>query len=226
MAVFDILSFMSAIDHPNPRVQKILRDIEPSFYADCLKELAACRSKLNFSQFRYALEVIAGMAWLERNAESLARELNESARNRLITEKTSLMAEPGLIPGNTEEGIKKIVAVRIEMFKQAFSFDKERDALPAFFAYAFVGPPCFNGRLITLQEYILKEQKGIATYDFECHFEYDKEACDLEEILYELKDHSLEKVKEYLKETQNLLGEHPHLTSIYKRACEFVEANQ
>lgn len=57
-----------SFEHPYPSVQALVDSIDayPPFYSECLQELAKCYARLTFTQQRYALEVILGMAWLEK----------------------------------------------------------------------------------------------------------------------------------------------------------------
>lgn len=226
----------SSIDlfHPNPTFDQIIKSIDsyPSFYSSCLRDLQLCQDKLDFTQLRFALEVILGMAWLEKNADEIANISDEQQRNVFITKRICLVAEPGLIPGHSQDAVRNILAQRIDEFKQAYLFDKERGCAAAFFAYAFVGPPCFNGRLITLQEYIVREQQRSSTYAFERTGIYDKEACELENLIYDYqlqvcKDFpTLHDLKKYMKANNHPLLNHPNLADIFQRAREFAASNQ
>lgn len=229
----------ASFEHPDPRFQEILNSIEAysPFYSSCLQELQQCKDKLDFTQTRFALEVILGMAWLEQNAETVAQIIDEQQRNEFVTKKICLVAEPGLFPGNSQEAVLESLARRIDEFKQAYLFDQERGCTPAFFAYAFVGPPCFNGRLITLQEYIIREQHRISTYAFDRKLDYDQEACKLENIIYEFQNAKermnlpdIQELQCYLLKSENkdriALAQNPQFAEIFRRAMEFASSNQ
>lgn len=169
-----------------------------------------------------------------KNADVVSCEVNENKRNLLITKATCLQAETGLILGKTQESVRNCLFQRLEEFKQAFWFDQKREKIETFFANAFVGPPCFNGRLITLQEYIVTQQNRISTYAFDRNLDIDKEACQLENIIYNYQTLSgnenipdFAELQTYLL-SQNLveLAHHIRLNEIYRRACEFVESNR
>ncbi|MCE5318180.1 MAG: hypothetical protein LLG04_12575 [Parachlamydia sp.] len=229
---------INRFEHPDPRFQEILHSIEayPPFYSACLKDLQQCTDRLNFTQTRFALEVILGMAWLEQNAETVAQITDEQQRNDFITKKICLVAEPGLFPGNSQEAVRTSLAMRIDEFKQAYLFDQKRGCTASFFAYAFVGPPCFNGRLITLQEYIVREQQRISTYDFDRKLDYDAEACKLENIIYEFQNvqdskslPDIQELQSYLlksmKDDRVALAKNPQFAEIFRRAKEFASSN-
>lgn len=221
--------------HPNPKFQEILDSITTysCIYSACLNDLHACEDKLNFTQTRFALEVILGMAWLEKNAQEVAKIEDEQKRNTFITEKISLVAEPGVIPGNSRDDVLNSLAARIDEFKQAYLFDKERGCEAAFFAYAFVGPPCLNGRLITLQEYIVGQQQRGSTYAFERKWDCDQEACELENVIYAYQKSKntsnlpkIEDLRSYLIAAGDPLVKHPKFSEIFRRAMEFAAMNQ
>jgi hypothetical protein len=229
----DKFNFMHSTDvHLDPRLGKILANIAsyPAFYRACYQDLNQCRRALTYTLYRYALEVLLGLAWMEKNSDVLAKISKENDRNRKITEELSLVAEPGLLPGNTEDEIKRAVAWRVDEFKQAYLYDKKRENQAAFFGQGFLGPPCFNGRLITLKEYIERYQLGSSTYAYQQKEDYDAEACQLEEILYHFMDENeqdtlptSDQISIYLNGEG--LSAHPHFVAIYNRAAEFVKLN-
>lgn len=213
----------------SPVMQEILVNTQslPPIYQECKNALNQCSHTLTSTQYHYAIEVIGGLAWLENNSQIICSIANENERNNYITKATSLVAETGLIQGNSKDEIKQSILNRTEEYREAYLFDRARQKLNDFFAKAFVGPPCFNGRLITLKEYIENEQKRISIYPFTRHMDYDKEAAELENIIYgwmEKNDTQEIPTLTVLKQSMGLhpLVQHIELPVIYSRAKEFV----
>jgi hypothetical protein len=218
----------SNYDCLNPVMQQILvAHTYSPFYQECERQLNLCRHALNQTQYRYALEVIGGVAWLENNSEVISDIGNENQRNSYITQATSLVAETGLIQGNSKDEIRQSLLKRVEEFREAYLFDHLRQKLDHFFAEAFLGPPCFNGRLITLKEYIEREQGRIGTYPFKRHTDYDKEAIELEDFIYEWMEQNDSQIIPSSTTLQQSMGphplaQHPRFSEIYIRASEFT----
>lgn len=214
-----------------------INDIEiPSFIHLCLTDLEQRSKELTSTETRYAKQTIAALGILYSEKKDLCQLTNETERNLKITELTKLIAEPGLIPGNTPEEIENAILCRINLLRCAFLYDSAREETVLLYKQGFIGPPCFNGRVITLQHYVLKRQ-GIKTdFFYEFSTPFDDQAVQLEEIMYScnqyfaLKDDnppSLAQLKEFAKLNPKVFSkgslnmDSDNILDIYRRACEF-----
>lgn len=211
---------------------------------NCLSVISECHyelEKLNQchtvtqTQYIYAKQVLLGLEQIYIHRDTISGILNEDKRNGYITQLTHLIAETGLIPGNSSSEILQAMDIRITGLVETYLLDKKNNDLLSFFREGFVGPPCFNGRLITLEHYAFSKYhiKNPLFYDF--HTPWDKEAVEIEEIMHAYVEHegrevsippSLEALRSYSLENhlnanlQSILHS-DHLNLIYKRACQF-----
>jgi hypothetical protein len=200
---------------------------------NALNILEEKKNHLTSTQYRYAKETIFALMILFKKKENFASILDETKRNQEITDLTKLIAEPGLIPGNNVNLIKNSIDIRIGTFVQAFLFDVEHEDIISFFQEAFIGPPCFNGRLITLEHYAYAKQSFKSPLYYEYQTPMDSQAVKLEEFMYTVAQEkkirpSLEEIKEYVTVRQDkdfkeikLILSSPEILRIYNRACEF-----
>jgi hypothetical protein len=187
--------------------------------------------------YDYAKEVIIALDLLEQKKETFSAIIDENLRNIKVTEVTKLVAEPFLIPGENPEEIKHAIEVRINEFIRAYRFDKKENLLNQFFAKAFIGPPCFNGRITTMQQYAKDNQAFEGELFFPFVTDYDLEANALSNIMYECCDHfklkkapSIKELEEFSQldcisaETSRTLNEwlnSSNANKIYVKAFEF-----
>ncbi len=202
------------------------------FFRDCYSDLESQRANLTATQYTWAETTIQALEILFKEKVEIASILDEKTRNEKITEKTGLIAEPGLLEGTTVNEVKKAIDRRVKECKKAYYFDKEQKETFLFFREAFLGPPCFNGRVITLQHYILERQniqvEGLYEYKSDC----DEAAAHIEECLHEYMETSgsskkdlpsLEKITQFIVDSSDRSEryyEHLSLES-YRRACQF-----
>lgn len=201
----------------------------------CLQDLNSHIKLLTTTEFRYAKDTIKGIALLLKEKEEICALLDETERNSKITKMTKLMAEPGLVPGKSKEEIEISILARVDLLKTAFLFDKKKNETIFLYKEGFMGPPCFNGRVITLQHYVLQRQ-GIKTdlfYEFKTPV--DGLATQLEEIMYTCSESlglkgtipSLEQVKHFATIEPEIFKKacinvnSKNIKTIYSRACEF-----
>lgn len=229
----------------NKMVIGLCVDSVGGFFHDCLVDLNANRSNLTNSQYKWALETIRGLQLLSDNMDHISEILDETERNTAITKLTNLLAEPGLIPGNDSQTIRQSILARVDVIRKAYLFDLNKNETfllyqknETFLLYqeGFIGPPCFNGRVITLQHYVYARQ-GIKTDLFwEFSTDVDKEAIELEDIMYGCASTeadqnegvpTLRDIAIFLDahpEVKNSLSftiDHPQIQAIYDRACQF-----
>lgn len=198
-----------------------------------LEELDKFKDQLSLTEYRYAKETIVALKILLEIEPELVSISNEDLRNNLITSKTNLIAEPGLIPGSCRQQIISSLDTRIKDFVFIYSNEKEKDRLPLFFKYAFMGPPCFNGRINTMNEYIRQATGVYSDLYFNYTTSFDREANLIENVIYDWMEQnkttklpSLEDLKIYLTTVEDkslfkMLSK-PNGSIILKRACEFV----
>jgi len=91
----------------------------------------------------------------------------------------------------------------------------------------FKGPPCFNGRIITLQNFILKRQGIESELFFRARMEMDDLAVRVEEMMYHCAQEneldgipSLEQVKEFVRKRGGEIRVED-VEKVYKRAVAF-----
>ena len=155
------------------------------FFADALHDLHSRQNQLTHTQFRWAQQTLQALSNLEQNAKAYCSILDETERNRAITQNTCLIAEPCLTVGNTAEEIFVSIKGRIEDVKEVYTYDKVNDNTLAFFRDAFTGLPCFNGRLLNIREYHQTQHLGIAFSSSSLlATSYDARSCELENIIY------------------------------------------
>lgn len=213
-----------------------LLNIDSHFFSNCLRDLKEKKSSLTSTEYRYTKEVVIALHILFNDQTSLIKISSEKERNFRITKITNLIAEPGLIPGKSEEEIQNSIATRLMQFKEAYLSDRSRNETLIFFKSAFIGPPCFNGRLITMQHYMHERQGYKPEMFYEYQTKYDDQASQWEEMMYkcieclalseeippsfeQLKTFSLGKPVEFKKFNINLENENARY--IYNRACQF-----
>ena len=207
-----------------------------SFINDCLNDLRQQKAHLTRTEYRYAKQTIQAIQILIMEKDVIASLLDETERNLKITQMTKLIAEPGLVPGKSKDEIEQSIMARVELLRIAYLSDKEKNETFLLYKIGFIGPPCFNGRVITLQHYLFQRQ-GIKTdlfYEFST--EIDGSAVELEEIMYQyLECHpsdssslpTLEQLKKFTKERSELFSglsfdiNQTDIQAIYKRACDF-----
>ena len=113
---------------------------------------------------------------------------------------------------------------------RSYRFDKEHNNTHAFFKEAFIGSPCFNGRLIALLKYAEKQGFDVGTYAYTT--EFDTQANELSEFMYPCAAHFKLKEKPTMLELRNYAKElkleklqklldSVNIQSIYSRAREF-----
>lgn len=206
------------------------------FFHDCLVDLNANRSNLTNSQYKWALETIRGLQLLSDNIDYISEFLDETERNTAITKLTNLLAEPGLIPGNDSQTIRQSILARVDVIRKAYLFDLKKNETFLLYQEGFIGPPCFNGRVITLQHYVYARQ-GIKTDLFwEFSTDVDKEAIELEDIMYDCtsteadQNESVPTLSDIaiflnahpeVKHSLSFTIDHPQIQAIYDRACQF-----
>jgi len=203
---------------------------------ECLSDLDSKKECLTATEYRYAYDTIKGIGLLLKEKKLICSLHDETERNAKITKMTRLMAEPGLVPGENEKEVEKSIMARVDLVKTAYLFDKEKAETILLYKEGFLGPPCFNGRVITLQHYVLQRQ-GIKTdlfYEFST--EIDSSAIQLEEIMYSCVEFlelekstppSLEQLQNYATEKPSIFQEasidinSKNIKATYSRACEF-----
>ncbi len=203
---------------------------------ECNYELNSFQKKqlITFTQYSYAIQVIEGLVKIYHQKDYISKILCENQRNAYITKLTNLIAETGLLPGETFECILNSIDIRINVFIQTYLLDKKNHDTLSFFKQAFIGPPCFNGRLITLEHYLFSKYGIKNPLFYEYSTEWDQEAVQLEEFMHSyfadrnedsICPPTLEKLTEYSKEKMNAdlqrLLQSDSLNSIYQRACQF-----
>jgi len=156
----------------------------PLFYQEFVKDLESYRSRISYTEYNYALGTILALAILEKNVDEFMYVTEERDRNFKMTEKVILAVEAAFSKGETPEEIKNSILGRIENVKRVYFRAKELDSLYGFFRDAFVGAPCFNGRLISVEGYE-RTQLDLQEYFWGRDDTLDPEAVQLEEIIYE-----------------------------------------
>ena len=141
----------------------------------------------NLQATLWEIEVIFGAAYLEKHQQSIATIHSETTRNRKITELTGLFAETGLFPGIEEAHILTALTSRISEVYTAYQMAKNQDQTLLYFQEAFIGPPCFNGRFITLETFMQNILCKQPNFVFAHHLAIDDRAIPLEEILHQCK---------------------------------------
>jgi hypothetical protein len=139
-----------------------------SIFRECLDDLKSKKLQLTATEYKWAKATIVAIQILQTK-KIIFSSLNEEVyRNREISLRTGLLAEDGLIPGKNQSDLEKSIELRIELLKAAYVYDREKHETLLFFKKAFLGPPCFNGRIITLQEYVEKRQGSKAEIILRC----------------------------------------------------------
>jgi hypothetical protein len=159
----------------------------PSFYTDFFADLARLQSSLSNTECSYAMSTVLALAIFEKDADIFSSIQDEFQRNLAISKATSLAAEPSLTQGQTPDQIKESILGRVQAVKDAYLFNEGDDTGKlAFFMKAFIGPPCFNGRLITANQHAAL-QKGVVI-PWSDATQWDSEACVLENLIYDYQD--------------------------------------
>lgn len=196
----------------------------------CKNDVEAYRASLTPTEYLYAKQVIYGLEKIIKQRAHIATLTQESKRNQYITDLTGLIAEPGLLPGKTSEEIEESIDIRINSLISSYHADKEKGDTLFFFKNGFIGPPCFNGRLDTLEHYAYEKHGFKTKLFFEYHLDWDQDAVALEDLMHhvstsydepptqkELSQYSKTPIGDQIKA---ILLRDPS-GKIYKRACEF-----
>lgn len=207
-----------------------------TFINNCLNDLRLQEANLTRTEYRYAEQTILAIQILMTKKDEIASFLDETDRNLKITQMTQLIAEPGLVPGTSQEEIEQSIIARVELLRTAYLKDKEKNETFLLYRMGFVGPPCFNGRLITLQHYVY-QRHGIKTDLFyEFRTDIDSAAIQLEEIMYQYLDShptdsssspTLEQLQTFAEEQPKVFSDlsfsmnSTNIQAIYKRASNF-----
>lgn len=200
-----------------------------SFLNECLSDLDLKKGNLTSTQYDWALKTLSALQILEANSLEFSVILDEFERHSAITKKTGLVAEQAFTKGDTSTQIMNSIVERLKEVQEIYHFDKRNDNTQAFFRDGFIGPPCFNGRLLTLREYHQNQHLHTEfTSSSLKSTKYDKEACLIEEIIYELqkksnsdKIPSQEVVKNHLlKNGFSLVN---NFEAVYLRALDIME---
>ncbi|MCB1118908.1 MAG: hypothetical protein KDK65_03015 [Chlamydiia bacterium] len=178
------------------------------FYQECLSDLE--QQALTPTQKKFALETIVALAWIEREIDTIMTKPTDSARNRYITDQTELIAEEGFSLN------RNMLLARVDTFKNGYLAAKQANTTGDLFQKGFVGPPCFNGRLQTLEGYLLG---GIDLFNDAT--DYDQEANQLLEEMYGISDDNIPCFNELNQKLPPEWTSRTDLEKIYKRACEF-----
>lgn len=197
-----------------------------------LLDLKNLKGTLTATEYRYAKETIAALKVIQALQDNLILIPDEDNRNNFITEKAKLIAEPGLVPGRTDSEIASSIATRINDFIFIYESEKKSNRLSLFFQFGFTGPPCFNGRVNTLAEYMAQATGIKSDLFFNYRTSFDKEANQIEDVIYDwMEENKSDKLptknelKQFLisKEQNDLLSllASSNGSCIYKRAIEF-----
>ncbi|MFI5342876.1 MAG: hypothetical protein ACHQUC_01510 [Chlamydiales bacterium] len=192
----------------DPHVHQQLRPIfehldnSPPHYRTMIQQLATHASELTATEISYALNCILGVAVIEQHRDALITISDETIRSRRINELTGLIIEPGLVIGDNPSDINECIAFRVNELVSTYLFDVDKNDTLSFFRDAFKGPPCLNGRFITLEVYRCNKQLFISIEEFvkETQQKFpswtlpytdkniDPDAVVLEELIYEYMD--------------------------------------
>ena len=228
-------NFISLSDDLAESVPAQLRDVLskldswPPVYQRYIEDLKKYRSRITPTELSYALVTILAVAVLEKEVDSFINIENDVEREEKMTERVYLRVERAFTKGNSPEEIKRSILQRVDDVKRIYLRAKEQDSLFGFFHDAFVGPPCFNGRLITMLEY---EKKQLDLQE-DCggKTDLDYEAIQLEEILYEFPSAEAGKLPNFPEFVQHLMSVAEHrdkwkgqvekerFMKIFDRAC-------
>jgi len=197
-------------------------------FKEMADDLIAKQEHLTSTQFRYALEVVLAIGLLNSNRESIINVSDESERNNKITNLTGLIAEPGLVSGLTSDEVLESLEQRIDLLKTSYLVDKENDDTISLWRDGFIGPPCFNGRMITLQEYRSQKQLLIDRSSIDNlvtvsdQTDYDEKALEMVELMYEFNYDELPEKSEFKKfiESSDKEGFLIEYDKLYRRAVE------
>lgn len=202
-------------------------------FSEILQDLGSYKKKLTTTAYRYAKETIIALQILQSHTLELCKIKNEDMRNQKITDLTGLIAEPGLVKGSQEDEIANNLALLIQILFSAFEIDKKNNDTLSLYKDGFMGPPCFNGRMITLTEYVQVKQKFMDPLLLSDKKSYDQLAYEYSELMYRCReDSSLPNLQEFIIYLSNpniqnyrrhqeiIHGVNPTFEEIYKRACE------
>lgn len=240
---FEIKGNESSLEPIHTRLPKVQQDAlkeldhYPKFYTSCLKDLSIQQSKLTRTECSYAMGTILAIAILEKNATELSRLVNEYQRNLKITELTGIGAEPELTSGKNPDEIYSSIMFRVNEVKETYIADAKKNDTWSFFQLGFLGPPCFNGRINTLEEYIAEKHQEKPRSIVSDKTPYDKEALEFCELMYEYNDSHTPKIDDlpeqdsffiYLKSMDEYasLSKETYI-KIYQRASQlYVKVNE
>ncbi|MDP3682987.1 MAG: hypothetical protein Q8S01_03555, partial [Ignavibacteria bacterium] len=145
-----------------------------------IEDLTHCRNKVTSAQFQRVLETLLALSVLERNSEIYSQITPEPERHQAITNDTELIAEIALTHGEVSQGILSSIKGRIEEVQTIYRTDKLRNNTLPFFKDAFLGMPCFNGRLINIREYSIMQHPELACEEiFFDRKAFDNQTCRL-----------------------------------------------
>ncbi|MBA2726714.1 MAG: hypothetical protein H0U49_00875 [Parachlamydiaceae bacterium] len=170
------------------QIQNALVEIKtsPTIYQDFIKDLDSYKSKLSPNEYRYAQVTILALSILEKEVDDFLIH-DEVERHEKITQRVYLRAELAFSTGSTSQEIKSSILHRIEAVKNVYLKAKEKENLLGFFKDAFVGPPCFNGRLLSVQEFE-STQLNFQDFTWGNNKLLDEEAVQLEELIYHFQE--------------------------------------
>jgi hypothetical protein len=115
----------------------------------------------------YVEKTAQGLCRMYAHREEISEIPDEMKRNNYIWEVTGLMPEPGLCVGRTKEELLKNILAKVELLRATFILSHQNDQLPHFFRSAFRSDPCFNGRMIRLEEYAASAILGLKPVELE-----------------------------------------------------------
>jgi hypothetical protein len=225
---FETIDTSSALQLPE-QLQKAWSNLGdyPIFYRQFIENLLNYQPQIKNSEFRFALVTILALAILEKEVDHFIDMSDEVERHEKITQYVYLRAELAFSSGNNPEEIKKSILQRVEDVKRVYLKAQERGCLKSFFQDGFTGPPCFNGRLLSIQEY---ENTQLDLIPFSWgKTAIDKEAVEVEEWIYEYQNsNQTEKVpcfEEFIKYF-NIQQKMNHFRTVFDRACEIYHGGK
>lgn len=128
-------------------------DSYPSSYQNYFEDLQKYQYRITPTEFSYALVTILAIAVLEREVDVFSKISNDVDRENTMTQRLYLPVERAFTKGTTPLEVRDSILKRVKDVQRIYKKAKEQNSLLGFFRDAFVGPPCFNGRLITMLEY-------------------------------------------------------------------------
>lgn len=159
----------------------------PARFAEILE--AAEGQGLSYTLKRRVVATVLACAALDLEVNAICTLCNETERVKAISRACGINAEPGFCEGDTPETVRSVLESRLSTLCNAFLTSRSQGKLYEFFQGAFHGDPCFNGRMLAIQNFCFEQETGLSAdllTQQEAFSDHDHIAFKFTELMYGL----------------------------------------